>query len=362
MRWILDHGEGASHSNGGNDPVSRWKACMLRLRLPPRSENPDKFVDMEKQEVSENGKFTQNPTQNSENGNFAENSGNETAKCFQPNGNCTSIQAVSESVLRVAQEVSQIRTEVKKVREKVDAVGGLIGTAYYDAAQNSEVIQNVQNSEEIQNVQNSLRRKIPNLQNISETSLQSCDILISDSAEPQNCANFFANVGPKNKTCKNITFKNPAEVRTEDEADSIRSRTSSSSGSSLDLDPDDRDLDSGLDLGGRHSRRPSDLVEIVTIEDDKNFGENANYFVVEDRWRKLFDKYDPEGFGEIPWPDFLATLENCESDFWREIPPGKRQLLRDLGLIYSQDTSAITFQCFVNIVSAKKNYEFYTKF
>ena len=35
------------------------------------------------------------------------------------------------------------------------------------------------------------------------------------------------------------------------------------------------------------------------------------------RWRTLFDQYDPEGFGEIPWPDFMVLL--ARGDFREEV-------------------------------------------
>lgn len=35
-------------------------------------------------------------------------------------------------------------------------------------------------------------------------------------------------------------------------------------------------------------------------------------------------QFDPEGFGEIPWPDFLQTLQN--PDFIAQVPPHKREV------------------------------------
>lgn len=35
-------------------------------------------------------------------------------------------------------------------------------------------------------------------------------------------------------------------------------------------------------------------------------------------------QFDPEGFGEIPWTDFLQTLQN--PDFIAQVPPHKREV------------------------------------
>ncbi|OWR52745.1 stem cell tumor protein [Danaus plexippus plexippus] len=64
-----------------------------------------------------------------------------------------------------------------------------------------------------------------------------------------------------------------------------------------------------------------------------------------DKWRLLFDRFDPEGFGEIPWPDFLQTLQN--PDFIAQVPPHKREILLDKAK--SATSPAITFQEFVNV-------------
>ncbi|CAK1596297.1 unnamed protein product [Parnassius mnemosyne] len=69
--------------------------------------------------------------------------------------------------------------------------------------------------------------------------------------------------------------------------------------------------------------------------------------LMHDKWRLLFDRFDPEGFGEIPWPDFLQTLQN--PDFIAQVPPHKHEILLDKAR--SATTEAITFQEFVNVVS-----------
>jgi rhomboid-related protein 1/2/3 len=58
-------------------------------------------------------------------------------------------------------------------------------------------------------------------------------------------------------------------------------------------------------------------------------------------------QYDPEGFGEIPWDDFLEVLNNPE--FTAEVDANKRDIL--LERAQERSTTAITFQDFVNVVS-----------
>lgn len=58
-------------------------------------------------------------------------------------------------------------------------------------------------------------------------------------------------------------------------------------------------------------------------------------------------QYDPEGFGEIPWDDFVEVLKTPE--FVEEVTPNKRDILADRA--QDRKTSAITFQDFVNVVS-----------
>ncbi|KAF4527309.1 hypothetical protein B566_EDAN001084 [Ephemera danica] len=68
--------------------------------------------------------------------------------------------------------------------------------------------------------------------------------------------------------------------------------------------------------------------------------------LLNDKWRQLFDKYDPEGFGEIPWDDFLVVLRSPE--FEAQIEPNKREILTEKAA--ERKTSAITFQDFVNVL------------
>ncbi|KAK7601328.1 hypothetical protein V9T40_008769 [Parthenolecanium corni] len=69
-----------------------------------------------------------------------------------------------------------------------------------------------------------------------------------------------------------------------------------------------------------------------------------------DKWRQLFDKYDPEGFGEIPWDDFVEVLKTPE--FVAEVAPNKRDILAERA--QERKTPAITFQDFVNINEGEK--------
>lgn len=91
----------------------------------------------------------------------------------------------------------------------------------------------------------------------------------------------------------------------------------------------------------------SSLVSGDDYEDYKK--KKSEEKLVCDKWRVLFDQFDPEGFGEIPWPDFIKALRSKE--FQEKVQPGKIQLLNDLALVYSLHSTAITFQHFVNIVS-----------
>ncbi|XP_025194980.1 rhomboid-related protein 2-like isoform X1 [Melanaphis sacchari] len=77
-------------------------------------------------------------------------------------------------------------------------------------------------------------------------------------------------------------------------------------------------------------------------------------FILNDKWRSIFDKYDPEGFGEIPWNDFLMLLNS--SDFVKFISQEKRDILLERARL--SNTSAITFQDFVNIMSGKRRRSF----
>jgi hypothetical protein len=63
-------------------------------------------------------------------------------------------------------------------------------------------------------------------------------------------------------------------------------------------------------------------------------------------------QYDPEGFGEIPWDDFLEVLNSPE--FAAEVDANKRDIL--LQRAQERSTTAITFQDFVNVVSLNPTF------
>lgn len=64
----------------------------------------------------------------------------------------------------------------------------------------------------------------------------------------------------------------------------------------------------------------------------------------------FFSQYDPEGFGEIPWPDLVEAL--AQPEFQQRVGAGKREVLLDKAR--TATTPAITFQDFVNVVSTFK--------
>ncbi|XP_012538254.1 protein rhomboid [Monomorium pharaonis] len=93
----------------------------------------------------------------------------------------------------------------------------------------------------------------------------------------------------------------------------------------------------------------TDLASEVDIDESEYRRELLN-----DKWRMLFDKFDPEGFGEIPLEDFLTALRSPE---WKaEIPTNKRDIL--LTRAKESGIEAITFQDFVNVMSGKRTRSF----
>uniref|UniRef100_T1J9T3 Peptidase S54 rhomboid domain-containing protein n=1 Tax=Strigamia maritima TaxID=126957 RepID=T1J9T3_STRMM len=88
--------------------------------------------------------------------------------------------------------------------------------------------------------------------------------------------------------------------------------------------------------------------------DFENDMQDVLHDLLNDKWRQLFDKFDPEGFGEIPWPDFLCALSSPE--FQSEVDPKKRELLAEKA--EQSKTNAITFQDFVNVMSGKRTRSF----
>ncbi|XP_043280594.1 protein rhomboid-like isoform X1 [Venturia canescens] len=93
----------------------------------------------------------------------------------------------------------------------------------------------------------------------------------------------------------------------------------------------------------------TDLGSEIDIDESEYRRELLN-----DRWRVIFDRFDPEGFGEIPLEDFLEALKSAE---WRaEIPANKRDIL--LIRVKESRMQAVTFQDFVNVMSGKRTRSF----
>ena len=106
-------------------------------------------------------------------------------------------------------------------------------------------------------------------------------------------------------------------------------------------------------VDGSLSDRFMDDEDDEEDEDDQLFSLRP----VNDEWRQLFDKYDPEGFGEIPIEDFEKALDS--RDFLQAISPGKLIILQDKAVQLRQmKISAITFQDFVNTLSGKRTLSF----
>lgn len=77
------------------------------------------------------------------------------------------------------------------------------------------------------------------------------------------------------------------------------------------------------------------------------------------KWRQLFDKFDPEGFGEIPVDDFLVALKSPEIQ--SQVPFSKIELLYHRALKSKElnGNGSISFQEFVNVVSLFSPIFFY---
>ncbi|KAJ9580198.1 hypothetical protein L9F63_004141, partial [Diploptera punctata] len=101
--------------------------------------------------------------------------------------------------------------------------------------------------------------------------------------------------------------------------------------------------------GGAGMSQPPPQPELESEVDESEIRRE----LLNDKWRQLFDKYDPEGFGEIPWDDFLEVLNNPE--FIAEVDSNKRDILRERA--QERTTSAITFQDFVNVHRGRKKQE-----
>ena len=113
-----------------------------------------------------------------------------------------------------------------------------------------------------------------------------------------------------------------------------------------------------LSLISMHARTTSigriylDFIPFSSDEEDLR----SEQLLLKDKWRNLFDQFDPEGFGEIPWPDFILLL--AKPEFKDNVPDEKIDTLLELAYRYSSTTSAITFQQFVNVMSGKRTPSF----
>ena len=96
------------------------------------------------------------------------------------------------------------------------------------------------------------------------------------------------------------------------------------------------------------------LILFLSSSDEEDL--RSEQLLLKDKWRNLFDQFDPEGFGEIPWPDFILLL--AKPEFKDAVPDEKIDTLLELAYRYSSTTSAITFQQFVNVMSGKRTPSF----
>ncbi|CAD7003777.1 unnamed protein product [Ceratitis capitata] len=71
--------------------------------------------------------------------------------------------------------------------------------------------------------------------------------------------------------------------------------------------------------------------------------------LLRDKWKLLFDMFDPEGFGEIHVDDFIKALKSPE--FLSQVPMNKRELLHERAKKARLPTGPgyVTFQDFVNV-------------
>ncbi|EDX08807.1 protein rhomboid isoform X1 [Drosophila simulans] len=80
--------------------------------------------------------------------------------------------------------------------------------------------------------------------------------------------------------------------------------------------------------------------------------------LLRDKWKLLFDMFDPEGFGEISVEEFLVALKSPE--FLSQVPMNKRELLLERAKKAKLPTGPgyVTFQDFVNVMSGKRTRSF----
>ncbi|XP_030380380.1 uncharacterized protein LOC115628432 [Scaptodrosophila lebanonensis] len=78
--------------------------------------------------------------------------------------------------------------------------------------------------------------------------------------------------------------------------------------------------------------------------------------LLRDKWKLLFDMFDPEGFGEISTDEFLVALKSKE--FLSQVPMNKRELLLERTKKAQLPTGPgyVTFQDFVNVLARDKSF------
>ena len=84
----------------------------------------------------------------------------------------------------------------------------------------------------------------------------------------------------------------------------------------------------------------SGIFHCLDINDEKLSSSDEEDLRVEqlllkDKWRAIFDQFDPEGFGEIPWSEFLVVIN--QEEFRDQVPPEKIDSLHDLAYKYKQN-------------------------
>ena len=79
-----------------------------------------------------------------------------------------------------------------------------------------------------------------------------------------------------------------------------------------------------MSVWGSQCSHINDLQPSSSEEEDLRLEQ----LLLKDKWRAIFDQFDPEGFGEIPWSEFLVVIN--QEEFKDQVPLGKRENLVDL--------------------------------
>ena len=95
-----------------------------------------------------------------------------------------------------------------------------------------------------------------------------------------------------------------------------------------------------------------------TIDDlgDFDFGEPV--IILEDEWRKVFDRYDPEGFGEMPIENLKELIQTEEGQAGQTDDAKEKFdiLKRHFGQMREKNIGSISFQTFAGAVEIHKFY------